>query len=224
MQEKHWRQRDVVIKFEHLNPVVQEVIAGKNAIKMSRKFYRGSGDAMTILGALQIIAGIKMYNGPLIGVGGSAISFGPILRNAGTKQIQKLHNELAEEIIKHGVLKIPFEKNYPNDWHNPANVAKTHPVFHVKANGDLVFHQPTRMEYARLKFQQKAPVRVLGLNPWRWRETLRMPEASEAIKKWTAEKLKQWLRERMPKPRAAPRPALAQELFKRKPEMKRRRK
>lgn len=106
---------------------------------------------------------------------------------------------------KFGILKPSFENNYPKDWINPTIVEKTHPVFHVKANGDLVFHRPTRIEYARMMFQKRFPGK-LGLQPWRWRAYLKKPEAPEKIRDWAKRQADKWAKKYMPKPVPAPAP------------------
>lgn len=108
---------------------------------------------------------------------------------------------------KFGILQTKFEEIYPQGWINPTIVANTHPVFHVKGNGDLVFHRPTRVEYARMKFQEKLPGR-LGFQPWRWRAYLQKPEAPEPVKAWAASKVREWAQTLRPVP--ALRPALVQ--------------
>lgn len=220
--QNNLRKKDVVIKFEWLNPEAQEII-GENILERLKDpsqrstwgnirgeragrvffetFFFGS------LGLLINRAFLKtpfelfrpMY--PLsdninnfLDVGNIGVSaFG---RTWMAKIIQKLHQDLVASMKDHGVIQTKFEHGHgiPNGWINPTIIENTHPVFHVKANGDLVFHTPTRMEYARMKFQEKWPGK-LGLQPWRWRAYLKKPEAPKPVREWAAQQIRAWARE-----------------------------
>jgi hypothetical protein len=101
-------------------------------------------------------------------------------RTAVAKAIQKRHHELVEKMKHVEMLQRPFEAGYPKGWISANSAAKTHPVFYVKRNGDLVFLKPTRAEYYRYAFQKSFSGKI-GLNPWRWRAYIRKPEAPEPV-------------------------------------------
>ena len=109
------------------------------------------------------------------------------------KRVQKLHEELADEMNRVGVLQSKFEGRYPRDWMNPSIISRTHPVFYVNRKGDLVFVKESRAEYYRYRFQRAFPGK-LGLNFWRWRAYLRPPKVPEAWKVWAARKIKEHAR------------------------------
>lgn len=102
-----------------------------------------------------ILTGTKMHSNPQIVNAFPFFSLGTIasMRTLAAKIIQNQHKMLANEIKEHGLLQSGFEK-YPKGWHTTTVVSETHPIFHVKANGNLVFHPPTRQEYARMRFQE----------------------------------------------------------------------
>lgn len=70
------------------------------------------------------------------------------------------------------------ESHYPQGWINPTIVAETHPIFSVQRNGDVIFRRVTPNEFRFLKMQEKWFGKA-GFNVWRWRGTLRRPEAPE---------------------------------------------
>ena len=86
-----------------------------------------------------------------------------------------------------GVLNPAFEGHYKDGWMNPAVVAKTHPIFHVEPNGDLVFHKETRGEYLKWNIQRRFKTSAA----WWWREYLRPPAAAQTVREWAKEKLKE---------------------------------
>jgi len=202
VKNKKKQSSDVVIKFEHLNPRVQKLIwdyeplkiqeilainPSKKTIKGARRL-RGFLESTTSLSAL-ILAGTQVGAYKLQSPASStmfkiAITTGVLGRGITAHNIKKLHTKLVDSIKKNGLLQTRFEGHYPEDWINPVIVSKTHPSFHVKGNGDIVFHKTTRTEYFRIKFQER--FKVAG---WRWRVCLAPPVAPQTVRAWTKQKL-----------------------------------
>lgn len=105
-----------------------------------------------------------------------------------------------------GVLRPAFEGHHPEGWMSPAIIAKTHPIFHVEPNGDLVFHKETRGEYFKWKCQGK-----FRRSAWWWREYLRPPNAPKPLRDSVNEqiaKMAEQIKQLKPRRRAfAPAPA-----------------
>ena len=97
--------------------------------------------------------------------------------------IQKRHQELVQAMRRHGLLNKVAGRRYPKNLTNTNTVAKTHPLFYVKKNGDLVFRKLTRLEYARMVFQETF-LGKWGLNPWRWRAAIDKITAKQKDKAW----------------------------------------
>ncbi len=195
-------KNSVTVKFEHLHPRVQELIKSADTTG-SREYFKNisrmlNGKPMTpsirmhrinrsiadyglVVNSLASVS--TMLMAPSIAVGAAA-------RSLVANSVQKKHEELKEYMNKFGILQTQHEHNYPFSWFNPTIVAKTHPVFYVKGNGDVVFRRSTRTEYLRYLAQKKKLVSGLGLNPWRWRAYLAPPTAPEKVKVWAKAKLR----------------------------------
>ncbi|PIN98266.1 MAG: hypothetical protein COT90_05110 [Candidatus Diapherotrites archaeon CG10_big_fil_rev_8_21_14_0_10_31_34] len=198
-KKKNKQNRDIVVKFEHLNPNLQEIINSKfsmqdridqTSLKNLRR-YRGVGD----LGLLTTIA--ASANLPQVPssqalhvLGGTLFLLGRTISSYG---IKIAHRRIVNSMKENGLLQTRFEGHYPKDWINPSIVARTHPSFHVKGNGDIIFHKTTRTEYFRIKFQER--FKVAG---WRWRACLAPPVAPEKAREWAKQKLAEIAR-RIPK-------------------------
>ncbi len=196
-KEYNWRKKPVLIKFEHLNPALQDMIGRKGMSFRewnSSLAIRAQRQGKAIFEGLPLTVLISIGASFGWGMSGVATIGGlPILvsaRRAIAKSIQDRHEDLVSAMKKFGILQTKFEGNYPRDWINPTIVANTHPIVHVKGNGDLVFLRATRAEYARYVFQ-KSFAGKLGLNPWRWRAYLEPPTAPKPIRAWA----KQWAAE-----------------------------
>lgn len=212
-------KESIIVDFEHLNPALQKIIgvgrlAGMNpsaamflTIRGDR-FVRGLSElsllnlsfAMNViiannrgqLSSSELRSAYKLFL-----LGGVPMA---TLRTVLAKDIQKKHQKLVESMKGVGILKPGrIESKYPEGWLNPSTVAKTHPVFYVKGNGDLIFPKMTRTEYARFVFQKRWPGK-LGLNPWRWRAYLESPERPEKVTDFVNAKIRQWLATMRPKP------------------------
>jgi hypothetical protein len=220
---------DITVKFEHLNPKVQEIIwkyeqttleetATKHPLKigvneLKKHFnYNTIKGSRRMRGAAELVVGINVlgvflqkgraFNANLF----SANLTGGVLGAAGSvvfaAMIKYLHTKLVDSIKEKGLLQTRFEGKYPQDWINATSIAKTHPSFHVKANGDIVFHRTTRMEYFRIKFQER--FKVAG---WRWRALLGPPLAPKKVRdlvKAQIQKIAKKIPKTAPKPIPAP--------------------
>ena len=137
------------------------------------------------------------------------------IRTVYARVIQHKHDEIAENMKKSGILKPGrTEQKYPIGWMGADVVSETHPIFSIRANGDIIFRKVTPLEFKLLKAQEgwrgKAGLNVSGdirKLIWRWRGTLRKPLAPEVETKRVSERVRQWL-ERW-KPVRARRPALS---------------
>jgi len=208
MKEKNHSigRENIIVKFEHLNPKIQGII---QPIRMQR-FYRG-GYELFLLGNLWKLyitssaAHLKIF--PTIHGAGILVSLG--LREKTVNIIKKAHRDLVDSIKRKDLLSSEFKEQYPKGWKHSATVAMTHPSFHVKANGDIVFHKTTKEEFFRIKFQEK-----FNRAAWRWRAFLEPPVAPQKTKDWTRlqiEKIKRKIKRTKPrkKPRKRPVPVLA---------------
>ena len=190
----------VIVKFADLNPKLRETI--KSDLGFLTSYFvpfeprgRGIRELRQLRGITEI--GVLVNAGSLTSktlrnnqtvLSEVVLPLALYARQITVSTIQKKHNELVELMNKHGLLNTTAEGNYPRDWMNPSIIAKTHPIFYVKANGDLVFikegnNVSFRIEYARYLYQ-KAWAGKLGLNPWRWRTFLRPPKAPEKVRNW----------------------------------------
>ncbi len=130
--------------------------------------------------------------------------------------IQKMHDKIADYMKRFGILKGGQpETKYPPDWINPTIVAETHPLFSIQRNGDVIFRRVTKKEFVLLKVQQKL-IGKAGLNVWRWRGTLRRPEAPEVERAKLSERMKQLLARLKPIRRPRTTPAFAPVLARKK--------
>ncbi len=118
-----------------------------------------------------------------------ALSLTGTARTIAAKLIQSKYVEIANTMKTHGILQPSFEKEYPPKWLNPTVVAETHPIFSVQANGDVVFRRVTPKEFKLLKMQDRW-IGKAGLNVWRWRGTLRKPQAPETEQNRFTERLR----------------------------------
>ncbi len=185
-QRAFLRKKKVVVKFAHLNPELQEKIGSSfidfNSFSVpglrlpirTLRTWRALNDLIAGFNAASFTIGRAPAN-----AAGSLISFGG--RTALAIVIQTQHEKLLEQMNSHGILAAEHEQHYPPDWMRPAEVARTHPIFYVAMNGDLVFLKENARERLRWKLQQTRPVKYLGLNPWRWRGYLRPPKALQPI-------------------------------------------
>lgn len=136
---------------------------------------------MVPLGTLAATASAIVGQNKLIGFDTGSILLGGTMRTILAKLIQQAHAEASRALKQNGVIQTRVEKEYPHDWDNAAAVAKTHPIFSVQRNGDIIFRKVTEKELKLLRWQEKW-VGKAGLNIWRWRGTLRKPEALEIEK------------------------------------------
>ena len=203
-KEKPLEKESLIIKYEHLNPRLQQMIGGKvniedispfiksRSIRTSRR-WRASVEGETLATLLFVYHGIKQKDVSLIKEAKIGSVLGITARTIFAKIIQRKHNDLVKEMKNGGIIQPGrIESKYPEGWLNPSVVAKTHPVFYVKRNGDLIFPRMTRTEYARYVFQKRLPGK-LGLNPWRWRAYLKPPERPEKVTAFVNAKIKEWL-------------------------------
>lgn len=186
-QQAFLRRKKVVVKFTHLNPSLQETI-GKRffdlgvftlespSIRDSRTFRLFSEVAIAAnIGRLGVARPLPPAQMALFS---SLLIAG---RTLFAVVIQAKHQELVEQMNENGILATEHEKHYPPDWIKPAEVARTHPIFFVAMNGDLVFLKENRRERARWEFQRTWMGKG-GFNLWRWRAYLRPPKAPEPVK------------------------------------------
>ena len=198
-KEKPLKKESLIIKFEHLNPALQQIIgkirfkrpSGESPIKNIRNL-RAMYEGLSLIVLLALADNIRRKEPVPIRLQVSVLaSIGG--RTAIAKWIQLEHTTLVKTMKDFGILKPGrIESKYPEGWLNPSIVAKTHPVFYVKGNGDLIFPRMTRTEYARYVFQKRFPGK-LGLNPWRWRAYLEPPEKPEKVSDLVNAKIKEWL-------------------------------
>lgn len=197
-------QKEVVVPFNDLNPEIQGVIETINGLRHHRTM---TGDInITMAGAFaiyQYLRGNPEFN--LYNLGWAM--FGAHMRTPVVRDIQKEHDQMKERPLIHS----SAENKYPRDWIHASEIRRTHPIFYVRGNGDLVLVQPSRMEYFRYLFQHewaKGKLGKNGVNMWRWRGYLEPPKAPESVKKWAREKLKKMMERMKPVARPVPRPAM----------------
>lgn len=168
------QKQDVTIKLQHLHPKVQEIIDSGSFLDelggLKSRSIRNLRRLRTVGGPLALAASLSLQN--QIAVSGSLLN-----TMLGGIVIKRLHKHLVNAIKENGLLNTKYEGHYPDNWMSPAIVAKTHPSFHVKGNGDIVFHKTTRMEYFRVKFQDRFKVAA-----WRWRACLEPPTAPKKVR------------------------------------------
>ena len=161
-KEKPLKKESLIIKFQHLNPVLQEIIGSKARLKdillgassstiRSERRLRALTEGETLLLLLFAVNEIKkrdmreakFLSGAAVATALSRIWF--------AKMIQRKHRGLVKSMKEFGILRPGrIESKYPEGWLNPSIVAKTHPTFYVNWRGDLIFPKMTRTEYARL--------------------------------------------------------------------------
>lgn len=182
-QQKFLKRKRACVKFAHLNPALQEIIGHsfldfKPEIPLrSMRSGRLANEAAFAINAADIV-----FNQPHPWKGLSATFALATLggRILLAKGVQERHQQLVDKINSYGILSAEHEKHYPPNWMRPAEVARTHPIFFVAMNGDLIFLRENRAEHARWKFQQTKAGKA-GLNLWRWRAYLRPPKAPESV-------------------------------------------
>ena len=205
----------VRVPFADLSPAVQNLIAGptprelrdtrKYSLKKQRsdrlKFELATGSQGVLALAAQAI---HFY--PFTGIfTGNAVLAGAF-RTVAAHEIQEKHREITHAMKKFGTLKAgASEKKFPPDWINPVIVSETHPIFSVQRNGDIIFRRVTRGEFWQIKKQEKW-IGKLGVNPWRWRGTLRKPLAPEVERKKYFNWMRQFADRLVPKPLPSPKP------------------
>lgn len=177
-------QKEITIPFADLNPHVQQVIEEINLHRSER----ATGEFLMGIALAAYSKGLAaVLSGGLFGVG-----FGRRGWNVGL--VQKKHAEIRE---KEKLLRSDRENTYPRDWIHINEITKTHPIFYVKGNRDLVLVKNSRMEYFRYRVQHeylKGTIGLFGLNPWRWRGYLQPPTAPVSVKKWANDKLKKMMK------------------------------
>ncbi len=210
MAKENPREQSITIKFSHLNQKLREIIGTSNPKDIATEFATGHfgtlranrrlrawSEAFTLINAFNLVqwstigshgSASRQFQG--IAATGTALSV--LSRTMAARAVQKKHRELAAAMKEFGIMQTKFEGDYPRDWINPTIVAKTHPTFYVKANGDVVFPSQTRIEYARYVFQKKFPGKI-GLNPWRWRAYLEKPKAPAKVADIVSAKIGEWL-------------------------------
>ncbi len=204
-KEKPLKKESLIIKFQHLNPALQEMIGRPNKKETLKKIILMENPTIRDKRRGRVIAEgsgllcLPAISSPLAVYSSVGIGLAATGRTFFAKAIQKQHKELVSKMKKFGLLQTKFEGNYPRDWINPATVARTHPVFFVNYKGDLIFPKMTRTEYARYVFQKRFPGK-LGLNPWRWRAYLEPPERPEKVSEFVKAKIRQWLAVAKPRP------------------------
>jgi len=215
-KQKPLKEQLTVIKFEHLNPALQDMIGKPGSGSVIRSIFSDNSstirderktraliEAMTLATLLDLLNVFPFSLSPQskletrVATGMMAFLLGG--RAAIARGIQARHKKLVKAMKKFGILQTRFEGSYPRDWINPTTVAKTHPAFYVNRKGDLVFPKITRTEYARYVFQKRF-LGKLGLNPWRWRAYIEPPTRPKKISEFVKAKLRQWL---APRPRPA---------------------
>ncbi|MEK6843713.1 MAG: hypothetical protein AABY04_04440 [Candidatus Micrarchaeota archaeon] len=199
------KPKEVIVKLEHLNPNVRKIILEPDVgILSSRK--------------KKFISGIIAYSIPALGLLDAmprplgAVMVGPLMiRGNYIYYYKKKHREIIDSINKFGLLETKPEEAYREGWTSPSIVSKTHPIFYVKKNGDLVFLPENRQEYYRFKVQNRNFLNHSIAN-WRWRAYLRPPLAPEKVRDWAKAKLQAALekaKEFVPQPIPRPVPVRA---------------
>ncbi|MDO8537786.1 MAG: hypothetical protein Q7S21_02775 [archaeon] len=209
----------VEIKFDDLSPMIQNLINGDSPIKSPLIGHRYTNlkkiRRNKFISKISGIIGAGMFAYALIKpgaqeglsfVGGAMQGFGWTNRFIEFVFLKNLHKQLAQN-MKHGVFVPSAEKHYPDGWINPSIVGKTHPIFFVKGNGNIVFVKPTHDEYFRWKYQQHKVLGGLGLVAWRWRQEIAPPVVPVKVREWAkvriakiAEKARELIPQPMPRP------------------------
>jgi len=170
----------VVIPNEHLNPSIRYAINEFNIIPWARKI----AGAITVA-TIPIIA--STYEDAPVNVA-AFTAYQLFVKYKLTESFERIMSKIKTRANKYGLLDTRFESLYPNNWMNPIEVAKTHPIFYIDLKGNLVILQNTRMEYYRYAYQKTFPGRF-GFQPWLWRSYFEPPVAPESIRQWAKEKL-----------------------------------
>lgn len=205
------KQQIVIIPFEHLNPNLQSIVTSIHEIRKRRIITDSSVPITSLLATIPLSEGsIKRYL-TILGLSNIALITRLILHPSRAKVIQifqKFHDALKDSAKTHGILQTQYEHQYPNGWINPEVVARTHPIFNITINGDIVFRQVNRREYLQWMLQ-KGTIGKYGINPWFWRGYLEDPKASESIKDWANRRYKEIvekIKEEIPSPEPIPEP------------------
>jgi hypothetical protein len=204
------KEQALIIKFNDLNPKLKELIfkgSFHDETLRARRVNRGAAEAGLISSGMAF-SGLTLNRGYswLFPVVGATAAVTATSRQLSVKGIQKIHADLASEIALNGVLQTGYEhykRKYGIDFAKKRMLERTHPIFYVKANGDLVFLPESKIEYARYKFQKERLGRA-GLHPWRYRAYTRTPKAPQRIGEYTKEKFRKWAGRLSPLPIPAP--------------------
>jgi len=209
------KQNQVRVKLTHLSPAVQDLIGVNRVLdfvsaNITIKTLRANRRMQDVILPLFSVCAAVGLTTPRAKTEDTAAFLSAVPMSAGfrallAKFIQGKYVQIAEEMKTRGVLQTQFEREYPPDWINPTNVMETHPIFSVQSNGDIVFRKVTKKEFAFLQAQENW-IGKTGLNPWRWRGTLRRPLAPEVEQKKIIERLKELASRLRPKmlPRRKP--------------------
>lgn len=171
--------RRVTVKFEHLQLPVQRIVKPSkhddryDNISDARKIRFLIGDSLLVGGFALAHAAPELPSSYI-----ATTATGAVSRTIAVQFIQYLHSCLLNVIKLHGVLQTQYEhlyapKGFMQNW-----IEKNHPIFYVKANGNLVFLRESPAEYKKYKFQ-KTRAGKAGLHPWRYRVYLRPPKTPE---------------------------------------------
>jgi hypothetical protein len=169
----------IIIPKEHLSPVLRSRLTDK--INLIRKII-GFGTSLQI----PLITHVA-YESP--GLATYLGTYGLYTKYRATESYNKFINYIRDLANKFGLLDTKVEHLYPKDWIKPTEVAKTHPIFYIDLNGNLVILQNSRLEYYRYAYQKSFPGKF-GLQPWLWRSYFEPPQAPESVKQWTRNKLR----------------------------------
>ncbi|MBU1197278.1 hypothetical protein KJ765_02075 [Candidatus Micrarchaeota archaeon] len=211
------RKNEVRIAYEHLNPTIQRYIKREGMPVLAEKIQEMFAPELDLLSidsylkerhtiraqraaqrAAEIAAAGNVSLIPIFPKMPLVFPTIGVLGGIGSREVdgvflRVLHKQLVRVMERGGVLNTAYEGNYQEGWMNPATIAKTHPIFHVAPNGDIIFHKETRSEYLKWQTQRKLKTSVA----WWWREYLRPPTVPQTVKEWAkqraavlAEKLK----------------------------------
>lgn len=213
------KKSTIRVPFKELNSSLQQVIALSEVIVYDApdqvqifhrpsiaeaRFHRKNNELLMLTNVGGGFLSGKVHMIPASLVFGLFFGRAAARRHLWVSSIQNAHEALVHRMAKHGIIQTEFEGRYPKDWINPTIVSRTHPVFDVENNGDIIFRKVTRREYLQYLMQKKW-VGNYGVNTWQWRGYLAPPRAPEPVKKWAQAKLKKML-ERIPRPSWRPQP------------------
>lgn len=200
-------RQKVEIPFEHIHPELQGILKFDQP---SLKKIRGRRVQAEIITGISTFLAYNEYLAqdptPLLALDSANATLFTINRVMASKIIQKMHERITHSIKQNGVLHPDLEdetREVYGNWSKPANLAKTHPIFYVKGNGNIVFLKNSRMEYYRYLAQKSLPGKV-GVHPWRWRGYLTPPEAPESVKQWAKAKVERLAEKLAPTPLPTP--------------------